>query len=71
VAIDEMLMRVYYLYEKSSKKYRELEEVVQSLRQCLEDFEMPVKGENMPLRECGTKFVSHKIAALGRPIERF
>ena len=31
-----MLMRAYYRYEKSSKKCHELNEVVASLRECLE-----------------------------------
>ena len=30
--IDEMLMRVYYLYEKSPKKCAELEQVLAELR---------------------------------------
>ena len=66
--IDDLLMRVYYLYEKSPKKCVELAEVVDELRQCLEDGDMPTKG-NRPLRACGTRFVAHKVAALGRLIE--
>ena len=42
--IDEMLMRAYYLYEKSPKKCHELDDVVASLRQCLEEDEMPAVG---------------------------
>jgi len=34
--IDNMLMRVYYLYYKSPKKCRDLDEVVVSLQLCLE-----------------------------------
>ena len=34
--LDEMLLRLYYLYEKSPKKCRELEEVVSDLKQCLQ-----------------------------------
>ena len=66
--IDDMLMRVYYLYEKSPKKCVELAEVVDELRQCLEDGDMPNRG-NRPLRACGTRFVAHKVAALGRLID--
>ena len=60
-----MLTRVYYFYEKSPKKCVELAEVVDELRQCLEDGDMPNRG-NRPLRACGTRFVAHKVAALGR-----
>ena len=68
--IDDMLMRVYYLYEKSPKKCVELAEVVDELRQCLEDGDMPNRG-NRPLRACGTRFVAHKVAALGCLIDRY
>ena len=66
--IDDMLMCVYYLYEKSPKKCVELAEVVDELRQCLEDGDMPNRG-NRPLRASGTHFVAHKMAALGRLID--
>ena len=69
--IDDMLMRVYYLYEKSPKKCVELAEVVDELRQCLEDDgDMPNRG-NRPLQACGTRFVAHKVAALGCLIDRY
>ena len=45
--VEELLLRLYYLYEKSPKKCRELNNA------------------------CGTRFVAHKVAALGRIIERF
>ena len=71
--IDDMLMCAYYLYEKSPKKCHELDEVVASLRQCLEEDEMPSAHSrgNRPLRACGTRFVSHKVAAINRFIERY
>ena len=34
-AIDDMLLKLYYLYEKSPKKCRELEEVIADLKECL------------------------------------
>ncbi len=70
-SVDEMLLRVYYLYEKSPKKCHELDEVVAELKMCLELSEIPDKGGNRPLRACGTRFVSHKVAALGRLIDRY
>ena len=72
-AIDDMLLRAYHLYEKSPKKCRELDEVVASLKLCLDQTEMPnatTKG-NRPLRACGTRFVTHKVTALGRFINRY
>ena len=39
--IDEMLLRLYYLYHKSPKKCNELNEVVASLMLCLESSELP------------------------------
>ena len=54
-AIDEMLLRVYYLYHNSPKKCRELDEVVLELRMCLEELgsESYLRG-NRPIRACGT-----------------
>jgi len=64
--IDEMLMHAYYLYEKSPKKCHELDEVVTSLRQCLEEDDMPATKTrgNRPLRACETRFLSHKVTDL-------
>lgn len=70
-SIDELLLHVYYVYEKSPKKCRELEVVVEELKNCLEPTEMPKKGGSRPLRACGTRFVAHKVAALWRLIDRF
>jgi len=70
-SIDEMLLRIYYLYEKSPKKCRGLDEVVVELKACFESSVMPDKGGNRPLRASGTRFVSHKVAALGRLIDRY
>ena len=72
-AVDELLMQVYYVhvYEKSPKKCRELVEVVNELKACLDQSEMPQRGGSRPLRACGTRFVAHKAAALGRLIEHF
>jgi len=71
--IDDMLMCAYYLYEKSPKKCHELNEVVASLRQCLEESEMSTARTrgNRPGFACGTRFVSHKVAVINRFIERY
>ena len=69
--VDEMLMRLYYLYEKSPKKCRDLDEIAAELKLCLEESELPRMRGNKPLRACGTRFVSHKVSALGRFIDKF
>jgi len=70
-SVDELLLRLYYLYEKSPKKLRQLEEVVASLKECLDPSELPHKGGQRPLRACGTRFVAHKVSALERIIDRY
>ena len=60
--IDEFLLtqRLYYLYEKSPKKCRELEEVIKDLRECLSFDDAGVK----PVRSSGSRWVSHKLSAM-------
>ena len=48
--VDEMLLRLFYLYEESPKKMRELEEIVKELR---EVYEFP-KGGIRPFRSQGS-----------------
>ena len=66
--VDELLLRIYYLYEKSPKKCHELNEVVAELKQCLKSGD---QGGNRPLKACSTRFVAHKVAALEIIIECF
>ena len=49
--VDDMLLRLYLLYESSPKKCRELEEIVTELRECLsiED------GGMRPVRASGSQ----------------
>ena len=70
-AVDEMLMRVYYLYEKSPKKCCELEWAILELKACLTEEEMSTQGGSRPIRACGAHFISHKVAALERMIDLF
>ena len=69
--VDEILLRIYYLYEKSGKKCRELDHVVQALKQYLQPFEMPSSRGNRPLCASGTRFITHKVGALSCIIDRF
>ena len=71
MSLDEMLLSVYYLYEKSPKKCRELETVIEELQTCFTIEEFPKKGGHKLLRACGTRFIAHKVAALDRLIDRF
>ena len=68
--VDEMLLRIYYLYKNSPKKCTELDGVISELKHCLEPSDLPTKGGNRPLRACGTRFVAHKVVALQRIIDR-
>ena len=60
-----------YLYKNSPKKCHELNEVIAALRLCLEPGDLPNEGGNRPLRACGTRFVSHKVAAISRLLDRY
>ena len=64
-------LTLYYLYEKSPKKCRELEEIASSLKECLERSEWFSGRGLRPVRTSGTRFVSHKVAALNRFTNRF
>ena len=50
--LDEILIRLYYLYENSPKKYREPESIVNDLKEAfdLNDEEQGVR----PIRACRT-----------------
>ena len=50
--LDEMLLRLYYVYEKSPNKYRELDRIVNNLK---EAFYLNDKGQGVrPVRAFGT-----------------
>ncbi len=65
--IEEMLLRIYFLYEKSPKKARELGVVVEELKQV---YEIPVGG-NKPIRSQGSRWITHKRNALQRIVDRW
>ena len=58
--VDEMLLRLYLLYENSPKKCRQLEDIVVELKECLsiED------GGTRPIRASGSRWISHKWNAM-------
>ena len=65
--VDDMLIKIYYLYEKSPKKCRELADIVNDLK---EVYEFP-EGGNLPIRAQGSRWISHKRNALQRVLDRF
>ena len=65
--VDEMLLRLFYLYERSPKKTRELEEIVKELR---EVYKLPTGG-NIPVRSQGSRWISHKRKALQLVVDHY
>ena len=65
--VDESLMHLYYLYHKSSKKLRELKSLFKDIKG---DFEMYGDGVK-PLKATGTRWIDHRIRAMGRLVDKF
>ena len=65
--IDEMLLRLYYIYERSPKKCRQLEEIITHLKGCLSIDEGGVK----PVRASGSRWIGHKWRAMKRILSKF
>ena len=65
--IEEMLLRLYDLYEKSPKKSTDLANIVKNLQHV---FDFP-KGGNLPTRCHGTRWISHKRKAIQRVVDRY
>ena len=65
--IDEMLLKLYYLYERSPKKCRQLEDIIAELKECFEFTE----GGTKPVRASGSRWVGHKLNALKRVISKY
>ena len=58
--IDEMLLRLYYIYEKFPKKCRELDDVVLELKKFIEFDDAGVR----PVRASGPRWITHKLSAM-------
>ena len=65
--IQEMLLRLYYLYEKSAKKPRELVDIVDDLK---ETFNFS-KGGDLAVRAQGSRWITHKCRALQQVVVQF
>ena len=68
--VDEMLLRLYYLYEKSPKKCHQLEEIVVQVRGCILDNSIACKGKK-PIRASGTRWIAHKFGAMKRILSQY
>ena len=66
-SVEEMLLRLYYLYHKSPKKTHELVSLVEDLKNV---FNLPKAG-NVPIRSEGSRWITHKRRALQRVIDRY
>ena len=65
--INVLLLRLYYLYEKSPKKSQELSAIFNDLK---EVFSMP-NGGTVPVRCHGTRWITYKRKALQRILDRY
>ena len=63
--IDKMLLRLYYLYEKSPKKSCDLSDFVGDLK---EVYKLP-EGGNLPVRASGSRWITHKQKALQQMVD--
>ena len=66
-SIEDMLLHVYYLYEKPPKKIRQLGDIMNDLK---EVFEFPAGG-NIPVRSQGSRWINHKRKPLQRVVDRY
>ena len=66
-SIQDMLLRLYYLYEKSPKKVRELKGIVEDLKEVFS-----YQGTNcIPVRSQGSRWLTHKRRALQKVIDQY
>ena len=64
--IDEMLLNIYYLYEKSPKQLSELTCLKQELQKTFE-----FEGGTKPVRSCGTRWITHKLNVMRLLVDKF
>ena len=67
--VDDMLLRLYLIYENSPKKCRQLAEICSDLKQCLTID--PEEGGVRPVRASGSRWVAHKWNAMKRILSRY
>ena len=70
--IKECLLRLYYLYNKRSKKLRSLEELIKDLEGQIALQDSCIEDEGIaPMKACGTRWIGHLVNALQRAINKF
>ena len=62
-----MLLRLYYLHEKSAKKVRQLREIVEDLKEGYDYSE----GGCIPVRLQGSRWITHKRRALQKVVDQY
>lgn len=65
--VDDLLLKLYFVYEKSAKKSRELEDIVSDQKECFSFDDNRVK----PVRARGYRWVAHKLNAMNRVVSKF
>ena len=65
--VDELILRIYFLYKRSSKKLRQLKELTEIYS---ESFEF-VEGGYRPKKASGTRWIAHKTRALDIIIDKY
>ena len=63
--VDELILRMYYLYKRSPKKLRQLKELVEN-----ESFDFK-EGGFKPKKASGTRWIAHKVRALDIIIDKY
>jgi len=63
-SIDDMLLKLYYLYEKSPKKSCELMDIINDLKEFL-------SFDDNGVTPIGTRWVTHKLCAMKRVLSKY
>ena len=69
--VDDMLIKLFYVYERSPKKCRELSELVADLKEFLQFDDLHKAKGVRPIRATGTRWVSHKLNAMKRILSNY
>ena len=65
--VDDIILRLYYLYKKSPKKLHQLKEISDMMEA---DYEFDSNGYR-PKRASGTRWIGHKVCALQMIIDKY
>ena len=65
--VDESLRHLYYLYQKSSKKNRELKNMYELLKDQYEMYGSGVK----PVKATGTRWIDHRLRAMQKLVDKY